>query len=141
MTLETSWLALVAATWLHAGFQLVVTTLVYPAFFHVSEQDWPAFHDRHSRRILGVVLLVYGSVTASAVWVLAQGEPDFALNISLVAGAVAILVTAGVAAPAHRRLASRRDFRELSLLLAWDKVRCAAAAVAALSALWGALGI
>jgi hypothetical protein len=124
---------LVAATALHAGFQLVVTGLVYPAFAEVPEEEWAAHHGRHTRRITWLVVPVYGAAVAAGCAVLLAGPSGWQL-VSVGATALAVLTTALVAGPAHGRLAAGRDPAVLRRLLRADRVRCAAALVAAVGA-------
>ena len=124
---------LVAATSLHAGFQLVVTGLVYPAFPEASADGWAVHHARHTRRITRLVVPVYGAVVVASGLVLANG-PSGWQAAALVATATALLTTALVAGPAHRRLAAGRDPGVLQRLLGADRVRCAAAVLAAVCA-------
>ena len=53
---------LLASTGLHAGFQATVTLLVYPALAEVPPERWHDAHQRHSRRIVPLVGLVYVSL-------------------------------------------------------------------------------
>ena len=131
--MSASGAALAAATALHAGFQLVVTVLVYPAFADVPDDAWRAHHARHSRRITGLVGIVYGALLAAGAAVLVAG-PTTLQAVSLVATALALAVTAFVAAPAHGRLSARRDMTVLRRLVVADRVRCAGAALAAVTA-------
>jgi hypothetical protein len=125
---------LLAAVALHAGFQLTVTAIVYPALASTPEDDWAEAHARHSRRIAPLVALVYGArVVACAL--AATADPSLGTWVALAGTAVAILVTATTAAPLHGRL-DARDPTLLARLLAADRVRC----VAACLALAGALG-
>jgi hypothetical protein len=130
--------ALVAATALHLGFQLVVTVLVYPAFREIPVEDWPRYHDAHSRRIAAVVAPVYGALVVASVWVLTV-PVEVSTVTAVAASGVAVLTTAVVAAPAHRRLGTRRDEGALAVLLRADLVRSGAALVAAAAALLGAV--
>ena len=59
--------ALLASTALHAGFQLKVTLVVYPALADVQPNLWAAAHARHSRRITPLVALVYGGALTCCV--------------------------------------------------------------------------
>jgi len=136
---DASTLALVAATGLHAGFQLVVTAVVYPAFSEVSAQDWPAYHAAHSRRITGVVVVVYVLVVAACGWVLTVDVANTATTVAIAASGLAILATATLAAPAHRRLAPESRDVDLVALRRADYLRCAATMVAAVAATWAAL--
>ena len=61
MTAVTAF-ALAAA--LHAGFQVTVTVLVYPALAGRSAAEWSAAHTRHSRAITPVVAVVYGALVS-----------------------------------------------------------------------------
>ena len=64
-SVETAEVLVLAAAALHAGFQLTVSVLVYPALLR-AEPFAPA-HDRHSRSIVPLVLLVYVALVASGV--------------------------------------------------------------------------
>lgn len=95
---------LVAATSLHAGFQLTVTALVYPALARVVDRDFARAHAAHSRAIVPLVALVYGAVLVAAVGtVVASPGSVLAWSAALATGA-ALLVTALRAAPLHGRL-------------------------------------
>ena len=125
---------LLAAVALHVGFQLTVTTVVYPALASTPDDDWAEAHARHSRRIAPVVALVYGAALVACALATAA-DPSPGTWVALAGTAVAILVTATMAAPLHGRL-DRRDPALLARLLAADRVRC----VSACLALVGALG-
>jgi len=137
--LSSSDVGLVAATAVHAGFQLVVTVLVYPGFATVPSEAWAAHHAAHGRRITSLVAVVYTGVIVASGAALLRG-PSPAQVLSVAASAVALVVTAVVAAPTHRRLAVARDPRVLRRLLTADRVRCAAALAAAGAAVAGAVG-
>ena len=122
--------ALAAA--LHAGFQVTVTVLVYPALAGRSAAEWSTAHARHSRAITPVVAVVYGALLVTGVGLVVAG-PDLWGWVALVAAATALGLTAFVAAPAHGRLAER-DERVLARLLVADRGRCAAALVALVAA-------
>jgi hypothetical protein len=129
---------LVLAAALHAGFQLTVTLVVYPALAAVPPEQWRDRHEAHSRAIsplVGVVYLVLaigcGSalLTASgSVWVWATGG----------LAAATVLVTGLRAAPLHGRLDEDADTRLLRDLVRADRVR-AVLAVAALATAVAAL--
>ncbi|RZS91039.1 hypothetical protein EV189_0271 [Motilibacter rhizosphaerae] len=128
--------ALLAASALHAGFQLVVTGVVYPALAEVPPERFAAAHERHSRRITAVVAPVYLLLAAACLWVIVGGPYSPGAWVSVVAAAGAAGTTALLAAPAHSRLG--RDGRSDGLvrrLLAVDRVRCAFAVLGALAAL------
>lgn len=131
---------LVAATALHAGFQLVVTFLVYPAFAEVPADDWARYHAAHSRRISWLVAAVYGLALLAAAGVLASGTWQAGTLTSVAATGLAVLVTMTVAAPAHGRLGRGRGERDLAMLLAADRVRFAAAVLAVVAALAATVG-
>jgi hypothetical protein len=125
---------LVAASALHAGFQLVVTVLVYPAFRTVPVELWAAQHGRHTRRVIWLAVPVYGLLALAGLVTLRAGADAWQLvALALLAGCV--VVTATVAGPAHNRLAAGRDPAVLARLLVADRLRCAAAVLAGLAAL------
>lgn len=126
--------ALIAGTALHAGFQLTVTVLVYPALFRVPARDWPAAHARHSRAITPLVALVYGSATLVAVVAVIR-EPSAGRIVALAGTVAAGLVTAGVAAPAHGALGRGRTPGVIARLRVADAARTIAAVVACAGAL------
>lgn len=131
--------ALLAATGLHAGFQLVVTLLVYPALAATPADRFAAAHDQHARRIVALVGVVYVAAAAACVWVLAAGPRSPAALVACAATAVAAGWTAFGAAPTHSRLGTRGPTPALlSQLLRADRVRCVAAVVALLAALLAA---
>ena len=117
----------------HAGFQLVVTTRLYPALAAVPNENWQAEHDAHSRRIVPVVGVVYGGLLVTGVAAL-RGRRDPWLVSALCAEAIAVLTTALVAAPLHGRLGGGRADRDVRLLLRVDRWRTAAALVGAVAA-------
>jgi hypothetical protein len=129
--------ALVAATAVHAGFQTVVTLLVYPAFRDVPHESWSHFHTAHSRRIAGIVVVVYGLLVGMSAWVLAVGPRNAGTLTAIGFAALAMLTTAAVAAPAHGRLSRGRGDRELARLLRADRVRFVAGVLAAGAAVAG----
>jgi hypothetical protein len=132
----TSTEALLAATALHAGFQLVVTVLVYPALVAVPAEAFARAHDLHSRRIVPLVGVVYLAAAAACLGVLVAGPRTPATLLACAATAVAAGATASSAAPTHGRLGTEGPTPVLlrRLLLA-DRVRCAGAVVALLAAL------
>ena len=124
---------LLAAGFLHLGFQATVTVLVYPAFAGVPQVDWQAFHTAHSRRIAPLVAVVYGLVLVAGVMVLVDGLTAWRV-VGMAGHGLALVTTAVVAAPAHGRLAGARHDAVLARLLAADRVRLAGATVAAAAA-------
>ena len=102
------------STALHAGFQLTVTLVVYPALADVQPNLWAAAHARHSRRITPLVALVYGAALTCCVGVLINSggntTTQLAGMVMAIAGtAAAIALTAFCAGPTHRRLDSGLD--------------------------------
>ena len=131
--MTTSALLLLAAAAVHLGFQLTVSLVVYPALADEPEDRWQRAHDAHSRRITPVVIVVYGLLVGACAWAILAG-PDRWTLIAVVAAAVAGLLTALGAAPAHGRL-GRGWSRELLDRLLWiDRGRTAAAVVCAVAA-------
>lgn len=129
--------ALLAATALHAGFQLVVTVVVYPALADVPPDRWQQAHAAHSRRIVGVVGVAYVAVASAGLWALVVLPLSLPLVAALAGNALAVQMTALVAAPAHSRLG--RDGHAavvLDRLLRGDRVRLAGALVALTGSLW-----
>jgi hypothetical protein len=126
--------ALVAATAVHTGFQLSVTTLVYPALARVPPGQWAEAHRAHSRAVTPLVVVVYGALAAAAGWVLLSGPYGWEW-VALSAIAAAVLVTATVAAPAHGRLGGGYDGADIRRLLRADRIRTAAAVTALVATL------
>ncbi|MCW2816449.1 MAG: hypothetical protein JWN84_3904 [Nocardioides sp.] len=122
--------ALVAAA--HAGFQLTVTVLVYPALVEVERSAWDGAHGRHSRRIVPLVALLYAGLVGTGGVLVADG-PGVLGWVALAAAAGALATTAGFAAPIHGRLRAESDVLRRTLLLV-DWVRCAFAVVSAVAA-------
>jgi len=124
-----AWLAV--ATSLHAGFQLTVTVVVYPALADVADDDWTARHASHSRRITWVVGPVYVGLAAACLAILVAGPRSPLALVAVAASAAAAGLTAFVAAPAHARLGGGRRPEVLTRLLRADRLRLAAALVGA----------
>ncbi len=129
MTPEVAF-ALVAAA--HAGFQVTVTTLVYPALVEVGPAAWDDAHARHSRRIVPLVALLYAGLVATGVALVVHG-PTVLGWVGLAGVAVALATTAVAAAPLHGRLRADTDDLRARLLVV-DRVRCAGAVVGAVAA-------
>ena len=128
---------LLAAVAVHTGFQLTVTTLVYPALFRAP--DWESAHTAHSRAITPLVALVYGAVVAASVWVLVQGVEHTGTWVALGGVGVSLAATAFRAAPLHGRLSSGRDASLVRSLRQADLVRSCGSVVALAGALVAAL--
>ncbi|MFY9916634.1 MAG: hypothetical protein WAK18_18310 [Nocardioidaceae bacterium] len=134
MSTDVTTTALAVASALHAGFQLVVTLVVYPALAETNDRDWAPRHAAHSRRIAPVVVLVYGALVASSVAALLADRRPPMIWTAIAAAVVAMVVTAVVAAPTHGKLGRGRDGQLVHRLLVWDRLRCAAAVVGAAAA-------
>ena len=134
MSEQTALVLLVAATWLHLGFQATVSALVYPVLAATPGAAWPAAHDRHSRVITPLVGFVYGALLlGSGASLLTAPSP--AVVASVAAVGLSLGTTALVAAPLHGRLATSGPTPErLRLLLVADRWRTAGAVVAAAAA-------
>jgi hypothetical protein len=124
---------------LHLGFQATVTLLVYPALGRVPADRWRAAHAAHSRAIAPVVAVVYAAVAAAGTAAVLSRPDDVWVWAAGAASLVAGLTTATRGAPLHRRLARGRDQADLAALLRADRVRLAAAVVAAGAALGAVL--
>lgn len=132
-SVETAEILVLAAAGLHAGFQVVVSVLVYPALLR-AEPFAPA-HARHSRGIAPIVLVVYGALVASGVLRLVVGDLDPASYVALGGAALAGLTTALVAAPTHGRLGDGRTDALARRLTAADWVRTVGAVTGFVGAL------
>ena len=127
--------ALLAVSAAHLGFQVVVSAVVYPALAEVPGGRWTAAHERHSRRIAAVVGPLYVAVAAACLWALLS-SPDTWTLVAVGANALAVLVTATLAAPLHGRSSGGRGRAVLlTRLRRVDLARTAAAAVAVVAAL------
>ena len=128
---------LLAATFLHLGFQATVSVVVYPALARA--ETWDRAHPAHTRSITPLVAVVYLALVGSCASVLVSGVRDAASVVALCGVAVSVGTTALVAGPLHGRLAEGRDEALLRRLLVADRVRAAGAVVAAAAALLAAL--
>lgn len=130
-------LAVVAAV--HAGFQVTVSAVVYPALAASPGPGFAAAHAEHSRRIVPLVAALYLAVLLAGGWVLVAAPLGPGVLVALGAQAAALVTTAAAAAPTHGALG--RDGATpvlLRRLLVADRVRTGAAVVglgAALAAL------
>jgi hypothetical protein len=124
------WLtALLGAAALHAGFQLTVTLVVYPALADLPPDGWGPAHDAHSRRITPVVGVVYLAALVACGGALLQA-PSPGVLVAVAGTLAAVAVTAVSAAPTHGRLGRGREDALVRRLLRADRLRCAAALVA-----------
>lgn len=125
---------LLLAAALHAGFQLVVTTVVYPALAELPPDRWASAHRSHSNRIAVLVVPLYLLLAAACLHALRHAPgPDVYLAVA--AEAVAVGVTALAAAPTHTVLArTGADPRVIRRLLVVDRIRCAAAVLGLVAA-------
>lgn len=128
--------ALAVTAALHAGFQVTVSTLVYPALAEAPAAAWRSVHDRHSRRITPLVAVVYAAALVATAGTVLTGLTA-ATGVSVIATGVAMGLTAALAAPIHGRLGRTEEPDPVLLhrLLVVDRLRALAAVVAALAAL------
>ena len=124
--------AFALASALHAGFQVTVTALVYPALADRPAEDWRRVHARHSRTILPIVVMTYLALGVTGAATLLAG-PGVSGWVALAGATLAVGTTALAAAPAHGRLLDH-DADTVDRLLAADRWRCAAAVVGAVAA-------
>ena len=124
--------ALLAVTALHAGFQAVVTVVVYPALRDLDQDAWAAGHAAHSRRISVLVVPVYLLVLLACGWSLYDGAAtSWGGAVAIGGNALALATTALVAAPTHGRLGREGPTPTLvARLLLADRVRLLAVLVA-----------
>jgi hypothetical protein len=125
--------ALLAAVAVHAGFQLTVTTLVYPALFRTS--DWLPTHRAHSRAITPLVAVIYGALVVTSAWAVVDGVDSIGTVLALGGITLCLLTTAFFAAPLHGKLAGGRDAALVDRLLVADGVRSIGAVLALVGAL------
>ncbi len=126
---------LLVATAVHLGFQVSVTLLVYPALGRVGAASWPVAHAAHSRAIVPLVVVVYGTLVLSGTAAALTTPDDVWVWLAGAASLAAGLVTALRAAPLHGRLAQGYDESLVRALLRADRLRLAAAVVAVAAAL------
>lgn len=113
------WLLLVAAA--HLGFQLTVDLVVYPALGDVPREAWTVAHDRHSRRITPVVVLVYPPLVLLLGWTALAEPSDAGTWVAVAGGLLAVATTAAVAAPTHGRLSAAPPEDRVALMRRLDR--------------------
>ncbi len=138
MTAETWDVLLLGAAALHAGFQLTVTLVAYPALVAVPAGQWPEAHARHSRGIAPLVALVYGAALVACLGA-TLSAPSPGTWVADAGTLLAFVVTATSAAPTHGRLNAGPEPVLLRRLLVVDRVRSVGAVVALAGALAAAL--
>ena len=121
---------LAAVSLIHAGFQCVVTVVVYPALIASPVQAWTATHSAHSHRMALLVAPLYLALLVVCLIVLIGGPWTLGTAIALAGNGVAGLTTALSAGPTHGRLSSGRTDVLVGRLIAADRVRFAGALVA-----------
>ncbi len=132
---DAALVALTAAAWAHAAFQLTVSMLVYPVLAATPHDAWRRAHDRHSRMISVLVVPLYAAVLVStAAALLLAGSA--AVWAAAAGAGLALGTTAAVAAPLHGRLGvrdlgDRRRRVLLARLLHADRWRTVGALVSA----------
>ena len=82
------WLLLVAAA--HLGFQLTVDLVVYPALGEVPGGVWAVAHDRHSRRIVPLVALLYPPLVLLLGWACVAEPRSPATWVAIAGGLLAV---------------------------------------------------
>ena len=127
MSVDAPLVALTAAAALHAGFQVTVQALVYPALLG-DDHDWARRHAAHGRRIVPLVVVTYGAVLLSVVWVLSSGPASLSVGVAAGVRCHPVLTAVG-AAPRHGRLGRGYDAGVAAGLSRVDHWRCAMAVV------------
>jgi hypothetical protein len=136
---DATWdVLLLAACTLHAGFQLTVTLVTYPALAAVPADRWPEAHARHSRGITPLVAVVYVAALVACVGA-TLAAPSRGTWVADAGTLLAFAVTATRAAPTHGRLATGPDPALLRRLLRADRWRSVGAVLAAAGAMAAAL--
>ncbi|MCX6395294.1 MAG: hypothetical protein NTV23_02285 [Propionibacteriales bacterium] len=121
---------------LHAGFQAVVTVLVYPALSEVPTDRWAVAHAAHSRRITYLVGPLYLAILVACGLAVHEEPGSVALWAAVGCQGAALLVTATLAAPLHGVLGRVGPTAErLRTLVVVDRVRCLAAAAGLVTAI------
>lgn len=134
------WLLLVAAA--HLGFQVTVAAVVYPALAEVPLERWTGAHERHSRRIAPLVLVLYPALLGVVGWSLLARPDQLGAWVAASGAAVTLAATVLLAAPTHGALGATTPGRHARLvrrLLVADRVRTLGALVLAAGALAVAL--
>ncbi|QKE83292.1 hypothetical protein [Arthrobacter sp. NEB 688] len=135
----TPLVALAAVAAWHAAFQLAVSTLAYPTLLEQPADRFADAHDRHSRRVLVLVVPTYAAVLGAAGWALASGPRTAAVLMAVALQGVVLLLTALLAAPTHGALGRRGRTpalaRRLRTVDAARSVTAVAGLVAAVAAL------
>ncbi|MFC5380921.1 hypothetical protein [Aquipuribacter nitratireducens] len=111
-------LALVVAAAAHAGLELVVHLVVYPALAGgsaASPATALAAHEAHTRRMAVAVAPVYLALVVSAAGALATGPGPLTVVAAVLVVAV-LAVTAFLAVPCHDALRRSRDPAERARL-------------------------
>ena len=126
---------LLAAAALHLGFQVTVTVLVYPALAAESADRWGPAHARHTRRILPLVVVIYGLLVIALGTAFVTGPIDGGLMVAAAGAALALGTTAIAAGPLHGRL-RLRDQLMIDRLLRVDRLRAAGAVICVIGAIW-----
>ncbi|WP_285598937.1 hypothetical protein [Kineosporia sp. NBRC 101731] len=119
---------LLAATAAHLGFQVTVTALVYPALARVPAQEWAPAHEAHSRAVVPLVIVMYGTLVLAGGWALLSGPGGWTC-VALGAVAATFGVTA-CAARVHGRLGTGHDHEAVRRLLWIDRARALTATIA-----------
>lgn len=128
---------MLAATTLHLGFQLTVTTVVYPALASVDSQRWVASHEAHGKAITPVVALTYGLLLVACAISLVTMPTALGAWLAASGAALAMGSTAFVAAPTHGKLTAGPEPFLIRRLLMADRVRL----LGALTAVGGAVAV
>lgn len=125
---------LLVATALHAGFQLTVSSLVYPVLAAADPQVWRQTHARHSRLVTPMVVVTYLGMLIAVPWALWSAPTNVWVWLATAAVLFTFAVTALAAAPAHQSLTPVKDPRLIHKLLWADRLRAVGAVTALLAA-------
>ena len=91
------------------GLSVTVGTTTYPAFSLVGDDEWPAFHQRHSSGISWAVGPAWVAQAAGILWWFTSGGELVAWWCTAVLALSAVALTAGVAVDLHRKVSDTRS--------------------------------
>ena len=121
--MHLNWIALhdFSVIWMTAVIWLV-QVLIYPNFKFIPESEFEGFHKRHCDRISYLVAPMFGQGFFSGL-ILWQGPRTVEWVFHFVAITSIFIITAVRSAPAHSKLAHRKDLPTVDHLIRWNWTR------------------